>query len=229
LIISHKYKFIFIKTTKTDGTSIEIALSKHCGNKDIITPLVLEDEEMRRSLGYRCSQNYYIPIFRHTFKDWKEFLFKGKKRKYSEHMRARLIRKYISKKVWNSYFKFCVTRNPWDRMISLYYWENKTEPRPSISEFLKTKQATWLKGGGIKLYSINGEIAVDMICLYENLEEDLEKIRIHCGFLGKLTLPNAKSSFRKDRRSYREVLDKEDAEKIRKLASKEIAYFGYEY
>ncbi|MEL6382956.1 MAG: chondroitin 4-O-sulfotransferase, partial [Cyanobacteria bacterium J06626_18] len=31
MIISHEYKFIFLKTRKTAGTSIEIALSKFCG------------------------------------------------------------------------------------------------------------------------------------------------------------------------------------------------------
>ena len=38
MIISHKYKFIFIKTRKTAGTTIEYNLSKYLGHNDIITP-----------------------------------------------------------------------------------------------------------------------------------------------------------------------------------------------
>ena len=39
MIVSHKHKFIFLKTKKTAGTSIELALTKLCGDDDIITPL----------------------------------------------------------------------------------------------------------------------------------------------------------------------------------------------
>jgi hypothetical protein len=40
MIVSHKYKFIFLKTKKTAGTSIEISLSRYCDEDDIITPLI---------------------------------------------------------------------------------------------------------------------------------------------------------------------------------------------
>ncbi len=34
MIVSHKYEFVFIKTKKTAGASVEIALSKFCGVED---------------------------------------------------------------------------------------------------------------------------------------------------------------------------------------------------
>ena len=62
MIISHKHKFIFLKTVKTAGTSIEIALSKYCGPDDIITPASPEDEITRSELGYPGPQNCFSPI-----------------------------------------------------------------------------------------------------------------------------------------------------------------------
>jgi hypothetical protein len=46
MIISHEHKFIFVKTRKTAGTSIEIALSKFCGPDDVICPI-----RLRRHFG----------------------------------------------------------------------------------------------------------------------------------------------------------------------------------
>ena len=37
MIVSHKHKFIFLKTRKTAGSSIQVTLAEHCGEDDIIT------------------------------------------------------------------------------------------------------------------------------------------------------------------------------------------------
>jgi hypothetical protein len=54
MIVSHEHKFIFLKTKKTAGTSIELALSELCGTDDVIAPLT-EIDEARRA-GGRCAR-----------------------------------------------------------------------------------------------------------------------------------------------------------------------------
>jgi len=39
MIISHEHKFIFIKTARTVGISIEVFLSQQRGPSDIVTPI----------------------------------------------------------------------------------------------------------------------------------------------------------------------------------------------
>ena len=209
MIVSHKYKFIFLKTTKTAGTSIEIALSKFCGSEDIITPIYPE-EELRTQLGYRGAQNYQADGF-------------------YNHIHAQQLKKLIGEGVWNRYYKFCFERNPWDRFVSYYYWRYQLEPRPTIAEFLKSEfnPLVFLRRTGFKLYTIEGEIVVDRVCLYENLNEELAQLKIKLGLPEELQLPRAKSSSRKDRRSYREILDEDTKTQIRETFSKEISMFGY--
>ena len=37
MIISHKYKFIFVKNRKVAGSSLQACIGKHCGRSDIFT------------------------------------------------------------------------------------------------------------------------------------------------------------------------------------------------
>lgn len=214
MIISHKHRFIFLKTKKTAGTSLEIALSKICGEEDIITPISPEDESIRTALGYRGPQNYMV---------------RGIQRFYN-HCPARFVRIIVGERVWSSYFKFCFERNPWDKVISWYFWEHQTEPRPSLSSFIQSGQAGLVGGpGGFDLYAVGGLIAVDRVCLYENLDAELERIRSELHLPQLPTLPKAKSRFRRDPRHWREIFNAEDRDAVAKLFYREIAHFGYTF
>ena len=228
MIISHKYKFIFLKTQKTAGTSIEIALSKYCGADDIITPVSPEDEKTRRDLGYPGPQNYLSIWDYGVLYVAKRLLKRGKKPRFYNHISAKKVRANIGEQVWNSYYKFCFERNPWDRIVSQYYWRYRSEPRPTISEFVGSKSPLCLKRKGFELYTIDGQVAVDKVCRFENLSEELEVIRKQFGIPEKLELPRAKSGYRKDKRSYRDILGEEEKVKIAERFRDEINLMGYE-
>lgn len=229
MIVSHKYKFIFFKTAKTAGTSIEIALSKFCSEDDLITPIIEEDEVLRNKLGYRGPQNYDLS----SASDDNNFLKEQQPIKFYNHISAREVKNWLSEEIWNQYFKFCFERNPWDRVISCYrYYISYLPPDeeiPSLSDFINSDIIGGLRKWGFDIYTINGEVVVNKVCLYENLQEDMENIRLKLDIPEKITLPQAKRQHRKNRNHYSETLNQQDQEVIAKLFETEIKLFGYKY
>jgi Sulfotransferase family len=211
MIISHKYKFIFIKTNKTAGTSIEIALSRFCGDSDIITPIPPEDEVLREKLGYRGPQNYVI----------------DSQNEFYNHVSAAEIKSVVGPSIWNEYYKFCFERNPWDRVISFFYWRTKNNPNANISNFINSDIVRLLRDKGLMVYTIDNQVAVDRVYLYENLKSETKMISNDIGLPETMLLPFAKAGYRKDTRNYSEILSEADIEKVRKLFSIEIDMFGY--
>jgi hypothetical protein len=233
MIISHKHRFIFLKTSKTAGTSIEIALSRFCGPDDVITPISPEDEEKRHQLGGVGPQNHTGPLFGHSATQLWKRLIKNKPLQYFyNHIPARQVRKQIPADVWDSYTKFCVARNPWDRVISQYYWRQRhlsPEDMVPIAKFIKSKDVRSLVRKGYNLYTINNRMAVDYICRYEELTDDLEHLRLHLGLSEPLQLPQAKAGIRKDKRHYRDILNESNRDHIARKFRYEISLMGYEF
>jgi hypothetical protein len=230
LILCHEFKFIFLKTSKTAGTSVEIALSRFCGPNDIITPISVPDEQIRSQLEYRGPQNYQGPLHQESLPGWLKWILQGgRKNKFFNHIPARKMKPLVEPEIWDSYFKFCIARNPWDRFLSQYYFRCRSEPRPTVAGFLASKDPALLMRDGYNLYTINDRVAVDKICKFEALDEDLEMVRQQLGLPEKLELPQAKSGFRGDKGSYREILSEREREQIAGLFRKEIELLGYTF
>lgn len=227
MIINHQHKFIFLKTRKTAGTSIEIALSQFCGPNDIITPITPEDEHKRQELGYRGPQNYDIPLYRYRLSDWLALMSKREPKQFFNHAPAWFVRQYLGKKIWDSYFKFCFERNPFDKAISAYYWYSQNSEE-SIESYLslhakKHHLTNW------HIYTLNDKIAVDFIGRYERLDEDLCTALQQIGLPGEIVLPRAKGGVRKDKSHYSRMLSPAARAQIERICAKENNAFSYEW
>jgi|AntDeeMinimDraft_5_1070356.scaffolds.fasta_scaffold24123_2 hypothetical protein len=93
MIIAHKHKFIFFRTRKTAGSSLEIALSEFCGKEDIIAPISKKEEEMRRQLGFLEAQNYRLPYSTYNSRDWSRLVAGGFHKKLYNHIPAATAKK----------------------------------------------------------------------------------------------------------------------------------------
>lgn len=217
MIINHTYKFIFIKTRKTASTSLEIALSKFCGPDDVITTISQKDEEIRSALEYPGPRNYERTPIGPVYPSGK---LRG-------HQRATEVRKFFPD-IWQSYFTFCFERNPFDRAISRYFWEQRRgDIAPPMNDFLRSIPVWMLSSWD--LYTDSNGLIVDFAGKYENLQADLNFVQDTLRLPKKIVLPQqkAKSGFRSDHRHYREVLSTADRQLIENICSREIDHFSY--
>jgi hypothetical protein len=250
MIISHKYRFIFIKTAKTAGTSIEVFLSKQCGSTDIVTP-IFPPVEGHQPRNYKGFINPIPAIVERPHKIVSALRSAFINRdKFFNHMPASLVKKRVSARVWEGYFKFCVERNPWDKVLSHYHMHAAREGGLAHRSRLLRRSGCegWIgEGGSLSLdeYLARGrfplnyfrytdssgaKIIVDRVLHYENLVAELSEVfsQLNVPFDGNLGV-KAKSEYRTDRRAYQEVFNQEQRKIVENAFAKEIELHGYRF
>jgi hypothetical protein len=98
-------------------------------------------------------------------------------------------------------------------------------PKPNLLEYLQTVDVNHLSN--FEIYSINGDLAVDYVGSYENLDEEINKIGEILELPNKIILPKAKGATRKDERDYTNIVGFAEKKIVDRVCAREIALFGY--
>lgn len=225
MIISHTHKYIFLKSLKTAGTSVEAALSKHCNEQDVVTPL----------------GDYWFN--RNERGEWVHSSMNSEG--FFQHDSAAEVRRKVGPEIWNGYFKFSIARNPWDRVVSDFSWQARNRPeltpvrklRHSLGlpfdEFAETVRifrafvaGEWMTNDHI--YLIDDKLCVDYVVRYEALAEGLDEVCRRAG-IPRLELPRLKAGMRKAEHGYAEYYDDESREIVAQRHRRDIELFGYRF
>ncbi|MBT9288072.1 hypothetical protein [Prosthecodimorpha staleyi] len=234
MILSHRHRFVFVKTRKTAGTSIELALSAICGPDDVITPVSRPDERLRAGRG---PQNHLLPIWRRRW-DWPLHLLAGRTNRevpgltrFWPHMAAGRIRAAVGASLFDRLEIVTVERNPWDREVSNYHWvhRNRRGAKPDFETYVLDERLN-IRFRNFEAYSVGGRIVAGRVLRYERLAEDFAAWMADLGIDFAPVLPYAKAGHRPDtNRSYRGDYTEAAREAIARRYAREIAAFGYTF
>jgi hypothetical protein len=231
MILSHRHKFIFIKTRKTAGTSIEAMLAPLCGPEDILTPISppiagheARGDRMRWWVGPEVARFAAEGRWREaqqSLGQWRT------RRKFFRHMSAERVRARIPADIWQSYFKFCVERNPFDKSLSHFHMLKAQGGVADLDAYLQGDELCRNE----PLYTdAKGGLLVDRVLRYEDLDAQMGEVMSALGlpYSGQIGV-RAKAGYRTDRAPYRDVLTPTQRARIETLYADEIARHGYQF
>jgi Sulfotransferase family len=225
MIISHRHRFIFVKTRKTAGTSLQDALENICGAEDIVTPTGDTNERYRaRHFRGLPTPLMYLRQSPRRHRTSRIGYWAWSCTRIHDHMFLDELFALPESQAWRGYFRFAVERNPWDKVVSRYYWKYRERPtRPDFDRFVRKDKLN----SDFNMYSLDGKLAVDYVCRYENLESDLNEIGRLIGC--KVPSLGHLNAWTRDNRDYRKMYSDASRAVVAKHFSREIELFNFEF
>jgi hypothetical protein len=204
MILSHEHKFIFVKTRKTAGSSLEKLVHPYLNpERDICTGSARDETSPINAGDYGADG--------HT--KWRTIADKDPL-------------------PWENYYKFTIERNPWDKVVSSYFWHKKIKEHQfgdlEFEEYIKTCQLLPIDW---EMYAHQDGLLVDEVFLYEDMDKMYKTLNDRFGFnITKEQRANTKlkSGIRKVK-DYKDMHTKITINFVSKLFENEIKTFGYSY
>jgi hypothetical protein len=232
MIASYLYNFIFIKTKKTAGTTVEVALADICGPDDIITPLGRHDELVRGNGKPLCRNYTSDPAVEAALmqaliaEDERRYVKARQKCEFYAHMKAAAIKQTVAPEFWDSAYKFTVERHPYEKAVSGAYFKYRAGRHPEFTQYLDTyvREGNY---GSFEFYSIDGKPVVDGFLRQETLVADLKRVGAKLGFPVPDELRRMKTTSRKDTRPAREILSEAQRDIVFERCAQEFELLGF--
>ena len=213
MLVSHSNKFIFVKTKKTAGSTVESVIVDNFfdPDQDVCTGSKI-DGTPRIGIGPK------LPNQPDGHKPWN------------------MIQDMVGRDTWSDYYTFTVERNPWEKAVSEYFWKTKREPQlkdVTFEYFVDNMLGSWYAAPiDWSLYADETGLQVDQVIQYSELANSLVTL-----FNDQFGLPmtkemvtgtRKKSGYRK--KHYTEMYTSQRLiDKVSVLFSKEIDHFNYQY
>lgn len=222
MLVSHRKQFIFIKSAKTAGTSVEEYFERWCLPEG----------------AYQPSQGRPAEITAQGVIGARHKRYHATSGGFTSHLSAEGIREKVGPEIWNRYFKFTCIRNPYDKVVSWFHMRMPKDDRDRLGErdFAETREMfrNWLiifpSTPNDEMYtSIRGDIIIDGVIRYERLLEDIEAVckRVDTPFEPAL-MPQRKVGKRDGFPGYREYYTPETKQIIRDRFAWEFEHFHYD-
>ncbi len=221
MLVSHNYKFIYLKPKKVAGTTTEVFFKKYCIDPTEVSIFEKELEKNTNNISFKYKTDPQYGIITNGKDGDANDPF------YKPHMNCNEVMRGVGNDIWDNYIKITNIRNPWDLAVSMFHWESKLNNyNTNFSDFINQ---SWVQKDlrvNKKVWSYQGQFDFEYI-RFENLEEDILKV------CEKLNLPvtniNLGNFKKQERKPYQEYYNEQTKDLIHKMFKEEIELFNYKF
>ena len=233
IYINHEKRAIFIHIPKTGGSYIGPALVKYYGFTSYLELIT----NRRPDHDFVCKTRHFksVPTGNHLydnsfFNKYMGLLLYCKTSDYlNKHMN-------MNQDKWNTYFKFCFIRNPYDRALSgwkhfdIILYEKKVL-KNDFYQYICKNNVSDIEYGHIfmsqkkQIENVDGTCGVDIIGKFETLEDDFRFILNKLGF-NIIHVPK-KENVSNQEGSENIILEKKTIQKLNELFEDDLTLFHY--